>query len=56
MAGDVDNDGTVGILDLLILVGAWGRRPVPPATCPPDLDGRGSVGIGDLLLLLAAWG
>ncbi|MCH8342973.1 MAG: VCBS repeat-containing protein [Planctomycetes bacterium] len=50
---DLDNDGTVGILDLLALLAAWGPIPTPD---PPDFDGDGIVGIFDLLLLLAHWG
>ncbi len=48
---DLDGDGTVGILDLLQLLIAWGQGGVPA-----DLDGDGTVGILDLLQLLAAWG
>ncbi len=54
--GDLDGDGTVGILDLLILLSAWGPCPDPPEECPADLDLDGSVGILDLLTLLANWG
>jgi hypothetical protein len=50
--GDVDEDGIVGILDLLDLLAAWGPNPDHPA----DLDGDGEVGITDFLELLAAWG
>ncbi len=53
--GDLDGDGAVGIADLLILLGAWGACPPPPASCPGDLDGDGAAGIIDLLLLLASW-
>ncbi len=49
---DLDADGTVGILDLLALLAAWGTDPVGP----PDFDGDGVVGILDLLTLLANWG
>ena len=49
---DFDNDGTVGILDLLTLLVAWGTDPGGP----PDFDGDGTVGILDLLALLANWG
>ncbi|MCZ6542348.1 MAG: hypothetical protein O6768_01645, partial [Planctomycetota bacterium] len=54
--GDLDGDGTVGILDLLSLLADWGPCPDPPDVCPADLDGDGSVGILDLLTLLANWG
>ena len=49
--GDVDGDGTVGILDLLELLSAWG----PCAGCAADIDGDGTVGITDLLTLLGNW-
>jgi hypothetical protein len=54
--GDLDGDGVVGILDLLVLLARWGPCPDPPAPCPADLDGDGTVGIRDLLILLANWG
>ncbi len=49
---DLDEDGSVGILDLLTLLAAWGSDPAGP----PDFDGDGTVGILDLLTLLANWG
>ena len=52
---DLDADGTIGILDLLILLANWG----PCADCdkcPADFDGDCAVGILDLLTLLANWG
>ena len=49
---DLDGDDTVGILDLLALLAAWGTDPGGP----PDFDGDGIVGILDLLTLLANWG
>ncbi len=49
---DLDGNGSVGILDLLTLLAAWGTDPGGP----PDFDGNGSVGILDLLTLLANWG
>ena len=49
---DPDCDAVVGIIDLLVLLGAWGTDPGGP----PDFDGDGTVGIADLLALLAAWG
>ena len=54
--GDLDGDGVVGVLDLLILLTVWGPCPDPPDECPADLNGDGSVGILDLLTLLAYWG
>ena len=52
-AADVNFDGTVGISDLLLVLGAWGPCPDPPDPCPQD--GDGSVGVTDLLAVLAAW-
>ncbi len=49
---DLDGDGSVGIVDFLSLLSAWG----PNAGHPADLDGDGAVGIVDFLTLLAAWG
>ncbi len=55
--GDLDDDGTVGIIDLLLLLDAWGPCPeLCPTFCTGDLDGNCSVGIVDLLLLLGNWG
>ena len=55
--GDLDGDGTVGILDFLELLASWGpcARPCPPS-CTADLDGDCTVGITDFLLLLGNWG
>jgi hypothetical protein len=44
-----DNDGAVGVVDMLALLGQWGG----PGSC--DFDG-GGVGITDFLKLLGAWG
>ncbi|MCZ6734883.1 MAG: PQQ-dependent sugar dehydrogenase [Planctomycetota bacterium] len=49
---DLDGNGSVGILDLLILLAAWHADPGGP----PDFDGDGTVGILDLLTLLVNWG
>jgi len=50
-----DGDGVVGITDLLMVLGAWGPCPSPPAACPADLDGDGTVGITDFLIVLTNW-
>ncbi|HRP63984.1 MAG TPA: hypothetical protein PK400_11860 [Phycisphaerales bacterium] len=52
---DLNNSGTVDVLDLLILLAAWGACP-DPNDCPADLNGSGAVDVQDLLILLAAWG
>lgn len=53
--GDLNGDGSIGILDLLALLAAWGVCD-DPGYCPADLDYDTNVGILDLLTLLAAWG
>ena len=49
---DLNGDCTVGVGDLLILLGAWGPNPGHPA----DFDGNNEVGVSDLLALLGSWG
>lgn len=49
---DLDDNGSVGVSDLLILLAAWGSCP----DCSADFDGNGSVGVSDLLVLLSEWG
>ncbi len=56
LPGDIDGDGTVGIIDFLALLAAWGPCPPPcPPRCPADLDADCSVSITDMLTLLANW-
>jgi hypothetical protein len=50
--GDVNGDGVVSVVDMLLLLAAWGPCP---GSCPADLDGDGSIGVTDLLELLANW-
>jgi probable HAF family extracellular repeat protein len=52
---DFDGDGSVGVADLLVLLGGWGDCPPPPAGCTTDLDSDGQTGVSDLLILLAEW-
>jgi murein tripeptide amidase MpaA len=52
IVGDLNDDGSVNVLDLLMLLDAWG----PCDECPEDLNGDGAVNVTDLLLLLANWG
>jgi subtilisin family serine protease len=53
-AGDLDLDGTVGVVDFLKLLAAWGPCPIDD-DCLADLDGDGTVGVGDFLFLLSHW-
>lgn len=53
--GDLDGDGSVGVSDLLILLGSWG--PCGDCDdCIADLDDDCTVGVSDLLILLGNWG
>lgn len=53
--GDLNDDGHVDVLDLLILLGAWGDCP-PKQPCLADLNNSGTVDVQDLLILLGNWG
>ncbi|HRP63405.1 MAG TPA: hypothetical protein PK400_08950 [Phycisphaerales bacterium] len=54
IVGDLNNDGCVDVLDLLILLGSWG--PCGKAPCAADLNSSGAVDVQDLLILLSNWG
>lgn len=49
---DLDQNGSVGTNDLLLLLNQWGTNP----NGPPDFDEDGIVNTIDLLVLLANWG
>lgn len=46
---DFDSSNVVDVLDLLILIGAWG-------TADADLNGDGYTNVNDMLILIGAWG
>jgi hypothetical protein len=50
--GDLDNDGEVGISDLLAVIDAWGAC----GGCNADLNGDNVVNVTDLLSVVEAWG
>ena len=52
---DVLHDGTVGIVDLILLLGEWGECS-EECPCEGDTNGDGFVGIVDFLAVLGAWG
>ncbi len=52
---DLDCTGSVGVSDLLSLLGSWGPCP-PKGDCLADFDNTGDVGVKDLLILLGNWG
>ncbi|MCZ6810716.1 MAG: hypothetical protein O7D97_01815 [Planctomycetota bacterium] len=54
--GDLNGDGVVGIIDLLMLLASWADCPALPEQCSADLNYDCVVDILDLLTLLANWG
>ncbi|MDY7108464.1 MAG: right-handed parallel beta-helix repeat-containing protein [Planctomycetota bacterium] len=52
--GDVDGNGVVDVVDLLLLLGDWG--PCETDCCLTDLDASGTIDTADLQRLLGNWG
>ncbi|MCI0363454.1 MAG: hypothetical protein L0Y44_05840 [Phycisphaerales bacterium] len=52
--GDIDRNGLVNVLDLLLVIGGWGACPIGP--CPADVDGSRIVDVNDLLGAIGFWG
>jgi hypothetical protein len=50
---DLDDDGTVTIADVMLLLANWGTCPPPPVTCVGDVNSDERVDAVDLLLLLS---
>ena len=50
-ATDIDNDGNVGVGDVLSVIDAWGT-----ADENADCNGDGIVNVGDILMLINEWG
>lgn len=55
MLGDLNSDGVVDGIDLLIMLGSWGECSTP-GYCPADINNDGFVDGLDLLILLSNWG
>ena len=53
LAGDLNDDGRVNVLDLIQLLVAWGA--CPGGECPADLSEDGVVNVLDLIQMLARW-
>ncbi|MCH8006449.1 MAG: right-handed parallel beta-helix repeat-containing protein [Planctomycetes bacterium] len=53
--GDIDGNGIVGMLDLVILASSWGLC-APRGCCLADFDLDGRVAVPDLLTVLRNWG
>jgi hypothetical protein len=52
LPADANGDGVVNVVDLLLVLAAWGPCP----GCPEDVTGDGTVDVLDLLEVLAHWG
>ncbi|MCW5853608.1 MAG: right-handed parallel beta-helix repeat-containing protein [Anaerolineae bacterium] len=55
LGGDADNNGTIGLLDLLLLGRDYGLE-VPPGDVRGDINGNGLVDLPDLLMMGANYG
>jgi hypothetical protein len=56
LVGDINQDQSVDVLDLVALAGAWGTSTGQPGFDPAcDLNGDGSVDVTDLLILAENW-
>jgi len=49
--GDLDDNGSVSVGDVLMLLDGWGG-----SGGPADINGDGAVNVSDLLMLIDAWG
>ena len=50
--GDTDDDGSVGVDDMLLVIANWG----PCVGCDADVNKDGDVGVDDVLLIISSWG
>ncbi len=56
LPGDTNDDGAVGIADLLVVLGEWGQCQSPcPPSCAGDVNDDCAVDVADLLTVLANW-
>lgn len=53
--GDTNKDGSIDILDLILVIAQWGDCPNAPAPCDGDINRTGRVDIEDLLAVLNAF-
>lgn len=55
LAGDLNNDGLVGVADLSIVLGNWNQNVAVGDKLQGDPTFDGFVGIGDLNMVLGSW-
>lgn len=59
---DINQDGVVGVADLLAVISHWGACPALPSACVGDTQGpclnqgNGEVNVQDLLAVISTWG
>ena len=53
--GDLNQDGAVGVGDLLIVLSNWGVCPLEPP-CAGDTNDDGVINVADLVTVLSNWG
>ncbi|MHC5026335.1 MAG: PQQ-dependent sugar dehydrogenase [Planctomycetota bacterium] len=51
---DINNDGSVGVFDLVAVITSWGRCNA--TWCAADIDGDGFVSTTDLIAVILSWG
>ena len=55
-AADVNTDGMINILDLVLVAGFFGETPTEDQTLNPDVNGDGKINILDLVLVASHFG
>ena len=55
-AEDINQDGTVNVLDLIDLLLCFGQPAMPPCDTGQDINGDGVTNVLDLIELLLAFG
>jgi acetyl esterase/lipase len=54
--GDINDDGTVNVQDLLMVITGWGQCPPAPNFCPAEASGDTIVNVQDVLMVVESWG
>ena len=53
---DCDNDAEVGLFDLIIIKGEYGRNDCNINPCQADIDGDNETGLFDLIIMKIQYG
>ncbi len=54
--GDIDGNGVVDVVDLILVIVNWGPCPDPPDPCDADLNNNRVVDVIDLVRVIGNWG